>query len=376
MAAVMRPDRPEYAAALRQVRATSRPARTRGWTRSVVPTSACRVRHDHGAPAHAARPNPARRLRRAAARPRRRRLRRTGCGRARGRVAANRARARGGHGVRHQQRVPATRRGRRAPAPRSGSMSPSTTSSRRPRPGRARSRPGCRRGAGFSRSAVPGVAEALHRTRARARARGGGGPGRRAHGIRAGRLLARPGARRRTPSARGALFVATNTDTSIPTAEGIAPGNGTLVGRGQRGDGTDADRRGEAVRPADGRVGRAGRRAAPAHRGRPARHRHRGRAPLRDRPSCSCSRVSPTSTRCSMPSPSDGRPTSRPTCAGLLAARRRSCASRPPGPATSCPGSVPCAPLSGGRATAGGRTPSAQRSAAGLSGAVRRALAR
>jgi HAD superfamily hydrolase (TIGR01450 family) len=29
---------------------------------------------------------------------------------------------------------------------------------------------------------------------------------------------------------RGALFVATNTDLSIPTAEGIAPGNGTLVG--------------------------------------------------------------------------------------------------------------------------------------------------
>jgi len=28
----------------------------------------------------------------------------------------------------------------------------------------------------------------------------------------------------------GALFVATNTDTSIPTARGIAPGNGTLVG--------------------------------------------------------------------------------------------------------------------------------------------------
>jgi len=28
---------------------------------------------------------------------------------------------------------------------------------------------------------------------------------------------------------RGALFVATNTDLSIPTAEGIAPGNGTLV---------------------------------------------------------------------------------------------------------------------------------------------------
>lgn len=28
----------------------------------------------------------------------------------------------------------------------------------------------------------------------------------------------------------GALFVATNTDTSIPTAHGIAPGNGTLVG--------------------------------------------------------------------------------------------------------------------------------------------------
>ena len=30
--------------------------------------------------------------------------------------------------------------------------------------------------------------------------------------------------------AGGALFVATNTDTSIPTARGIAPGNGTLVG--------------------------------------------------------------------------------------------------------------------------------------------------
>ncbi len=29
---------------------------------------------------------------------------------------------------------------------------------------------------------------------------------------------------------RGAVFVATNTDLSIPTAEGIAPGNGTLVG--------------------------------------------------------------------------------------------------------------------------------------------------
>jgi len=29
---------------------------------------------------------------------------------------------------------------------------------------------------------------------------------------------------------RGALFVATNTDLTIPTAEGIAPGNGTLVG--------------------------------------------------------------------------------------------------------------------------------------------------
>ena len=73
------------------------------------------------------------------------------------------------------------------------------------------------------------------------------------------------------------LWVATNTDWTIPVERGIAPGNGTLVSAVHAAVGRLPDRRGQARDAAvRDRCGAVLGRAAVLRR-RPARHRHRGR---------------------------------------------------------------------------------------------------
>ena len=120
----------------------------------------------------------------------------------------------------------------------------------------------------------------------------------------------------------GLLWVASNTDRSIPTAYGVAPGHGVLVDtirELQRGGAGGRRQAGAAVARRDRP---AGRRGAPADGGRPARHRHRGR------PQCRAGLVA-GADRCDRPrragrrrGRSSDRRTSPPTSRGLLEAHR------------------------------------------------------
>ena len=81
----------------------------------------------------------------------------------------------------------------------------------------------------------------------------------------------------------GALFVATNADSTIPHAHGTAPGNGSLLKVIEYATGKAPRGRGQAGTAAAPRVRHPHRRAAPAGHRRPPGHRHRGRLQHRHR---------------------------------------------------------------------------------------------
>ena len=81
----------------------------------------------------------------------------------------------------------------------------------------------------------------------------------------------------------GALFVGTNADSTIPSARGTAPGNGSLLQVIEHATGVQAADRGQAGAAAAPRVGHPHRRQAAAGDRRPPRHRHRGRLQRRRR---------------------------------------------------------------------------------------------
>ena len=184
-------------------------------------------------------------------------------------------------GVRDQQRLPARRRGGRA-ADRAWA-SPA-------RPSR-----GAHLGAGVggaARRAVAGRRPGAGGRRRRVARRGRGvglrpvasadeRPARWCRGT--GRRSAGPNwPRRRWRSGPGAMWVATNTDRTLPSPRGPLPGNGSLVAALR----TALDREPDLVvgkpEPALFETAAAQRGRPAAARGRrPARHRHRGRAPGR-----------------------------------------------------------------------------------------------
>ena len=84
----------------------------------------------------------------------------------------------------------------------------------------------------------------------------------------------------------GLPWVASNTDLTIPTAYGTAPGHGVLVGDASDFAGVRARRGRQARAAAAGRDGPAGGGRAAADGGRPAGHRHRGRPRRRGRLAC------------------------------------------------------------------------------------------
>ena len=239
----------------------SRHARMRAWIPWATPTSSCR--DDRGSAGHRRLRRAGGRVRRAAARPRRCRLRRRRRGGARGRLDRRRDRARGRRRLRHEQRRP-TAVGRGGAPARARALG-RRCRCRHVRPGRsARGRdPRARRRAGVLAVGGPGVAEAL-------RARGlvpvslaseqpaavlmGYGPD----------VSWRDLAQASYAVGAGAVFVATNTDLSIPTARGDRARQRHPRRRGLGGDRSSTGRGGQAVRAAHARVGRAGR--SPAHR--------------------------------------------------------------------------------------------------------------
>ena len=86
----------------------------------------------------------------------------------------------------------------------------------------------------------------------------------------------------------GLSWVASNTDYTIPTAYGVAPGHGMLVQSLSAFSGVAAGGGRQAGPTAARRDRPAGGRRAPADGGRPAGHRHRGRHERRASTRCWC----------------------------------------------------------------------------------------
>ncbi len=81
----------------------------------------------------------------------------------------------------------------------------------------------------------------------------------------------------RSRSVRGALWVATNLDPTVPSPRGPLPGNGSLVAALRHATGVDSGGDGQAGSDDAPRVGAALGCAVADRRGGPARHRHRRR---------------------------------------------------------------------------------------------------
>ena len=114
----------------------------------------------------------------------------------------------------------------------------------------------------------------------------------------------------------GLWWVASNTDLTIPTAFGVAPGHGVLVETLRRFSGVEPVVAGQAVAAAARRDGPPGRRRPAADGRRPAGHRHRGCGQRRDRLAAGPDRRDRAGRAGGGAGRRSGRRTSPPTSAG------------------------------------------------------------